>query len=66
MPVAVGRSAGLSDTGRKRRQNEDAYVCEPPLFAIAAFAWRRARPQDNTLFVVAAGGVFGLVRSLLR
>ena len=35
MPVAVGRSAGLSDTGRKRRQNEDAYVCEPPLFAIA-------------------------------
>ena len=35
MPVVVGRSAGLSDTGRKRRQNEDAYVCEPPLFAIA-------------------------------
>ena len=34
-PVSVGRSAGLSDTGRKRRQNEDAYVCEPPLFAIA-------------------------------
>ncbi len=34
-PVTVGRSAGLSDTGRKRRQNEDAYVCEPPLFAIA-------------------------------
>ena len=35
MPVVVGRSAGVSDTGRKRRQNEDAYVCEPPLFAIA-------------------------------
>jgi protein phosphatase len=35
MRVVVGRSAGLSDTGRKRRQNEDAYVCEPPLFAIA-------------------------------
>ena len=33
--VGVGRSAGLSDTGRKRRQNEDAFVCEPPLFAIA-------------------------------
>jgi PPM family protein phosphatase len=33
--VAIGRSAGLSDTGRKRRQNEDAFVCEPPLFAIA-------------------------------
>jgi protein phosphatase len=35
MKVDVGRSAGLSDTGRKRRQNEDAFVCEPPLFAIA-------------------------------
>ena len=35
MPIVVGRSTGLSDTGRKRRQNEDAYVCEPPLFAIA-------------------------------
>ena len=35
MTVVVGRSVGLSDTGRKRRQNEDAYVCEPPLFAIA-------------------------------
>ena len=33
--IVVGRSAGVSDTGRKRRQNEDAYVCEPPLFAIA-------------------------------
>jgi protein phosphatase len=27
--------ASVSDTGRKRRHNEDAYVCEPPLFAIA-------------------------------
>lgn len=34
-PVVVGRVAGLSDLGRKRRQNEDAFVCEPPLFAIA-------------------------------
>jgi protein phosphatase len=25
----------VTDTGRKRRQNEDAFVCEPPLFAIA-------------------------------
>jgi protein phosphatase len=33
--LAIGRSAGLTDTGRKRRQNEDAFVCEPPLFAIA-------------------------------
>jgi PPM family protein phosphatase len=31
----IGRVAGVTDTGRKRRRNEDAYVCEPPLFAIA-------------------------------
>ncbi len=35
MALVVGRSFGLSDTGRKRRQNEDAFVCEPPLFAVA-------------------------------
>jgi protein phosphatase len=28
-------SAGATDTGRRRRHNEDAYVCAPPLFAIA-------------------------------
>ena len=33
--MVVGRAAGLTDTGRKRRQNEDAFVCDPPLFAIA-------------------------------
>ena len=26
---------GETDTGRKRRRNEDAFVCEPPLFAVA-------------------------------
>jgi protein phosphatase len=31
----IGRVGVLTDTGRKRRHNEDAYVCEPPLFAIA-------------------------------
>ena len=33
--MRIGRVAGVTDTGRRRRQNEDAYVCEPPLFAIA-------------------------------
>jgi protein phosphatase len=32
---ALGRSASATDTGRRRRHNEDAYVCEPPLFAVA-------------------------------
>ncbi len=31
----LGRSTGLSHPGRKRRHNEDAWVCEPPIFAIA-------------------------------
>ncbi len=33
--MILGRSAGATDTGRRRRHNEDSYVCEPPLFAIA-------------------------------
>jgi serine/threonine protein phosphatase PrpC len=31
----LGSSASATDTGRRRRHNEDAYVCEPPLFAVA-------------------------------
>jgi protein phosphatase len=31
----VGRMAVVSDTGRRRRRNEDAFVCAPPLFAVA-------------------------------
>jgi PPM family protein phosphatase len=31
----VGAYAGATDTGRKRRRNEDSYVIAPPLFAVA-------------------------------
>lgn len=33
--MRIGRAAGVSDTGRRRLRNEDAFVCEPPLFAVA-------------------------------
>jgi protein phosphatase len=33
--MSLGQSASISDAGRKRRRNEDAYVREPPLFAVA-------------------------------
>src|SRR3954464_10422056 len=29
------RAASVTDTGRRRRRNEDDYVVEPPLFAVA-------------------------------
>jgi serine/threonine protein phosphatase PrpC len=31
----LNQVASATDTGRRRRHNEDAYVCEPPLFAVA-------------------------------
>jgi PPM family protein phosphatase len=31
----LGHVGGITDPGRKRRRNEDAYVIEPPLFAVA-------------------------------
>jgi protein phosphatase len=33
--MRLGGSAAATDAGRRRRLNEDAYVCEPPLFAVA-------------------------------
>jgi protein phosphatase len=33
--MTIGAFTAATDTGRKRRRNEDAYVVEPPLFAVA-------------------------------
>jgi len=33
--MRIGQRYGETDTGRKRRRNEDAFVCDPPLFAVA-------------------------------
>jgi serine/threonine protein phosphatase PrpC len=33
--LKLGNSAAATDPGRRRRLNEDSYVCEPPLFAVA-------------------------------
>jgi PPM family protein phosphatase len=33
--LRLGQTATLTDTGRRRRHNEDAFVAEPPLFAVA-------------------------------
>jgi PPM family protein phosphatase len=33
--VKIGRAAGVTDTGRRRLRNEDAFIFKPPLFAVA-------------------------------
>jgi protein phosphatase len=33
--MKLGQTAAATDPGRRRRHNEDSYVCEPPLFAVA-------------------------------
>ena len=33
--MRTGRASALTDTGRRRPHNEDTFVCEPPLFAVA-------------------------------
>ena len=33
--MKIGRASGVTDTGRRRLRNEDAFICEPPLFAVA-------------------------------
>ena len=33
--MRTGRASALTDTGRRRPQNEDTFVCDPPLFAVS-------------------------------
>jgi protein phosphatase len=33
--MRIASAAGITDTGRRRLRNEDAFVCRPPLFAVA-------------------------------
>ena len=33
--MSLGSHTGMTDTGRKRRRNEDSFVVAPPLFAVA-------------------------------
>ena len=33
--MRIGRRAGRTDTGRRRLRNEDDFICDPPLFAVA-------------------------------
>ena len=33
--MRTGRASAVTDTGRRRPQNEDTFVCDPPLFAVA-------------------------------
>jgi serine/threonine protein phosphatase PrpC len=35
MTPNLGRHTGMTDTGRKRRHNEDSFMIEPPVFAVA-------------------------------
>jgi serine/threonine protein phosphatase PrpC len=33
--MRISQSSAATNTGRKRRHNEDSFVCEPPIFAVA-------------------------------
>ena len=33
--MRTGRASAITDTGRRRPHNEDTFVCDPPLFAVA-------------------------------
>jgi protein phosphatase len=54
------RSFGETDAGRKRRRNEDAFVCEPPLFAVAdGMGGAQAGEVASSLAAAALSGAIG-------
>jgi protein phosphatase len=72
--MRLGRAAGQTDTGRRRRQNEDAFVCEPPLFAVAdgmggaqagelASRLAAAAIEEGALAIRGEDSVAGIVRT---
>jgi PPM family protein phosphatase len=55
--MRLARTFALSDPGRRRRRNEDAYVVSPPLFAVAdGMGGARAGELASRLAVEAMGG----------
>src|SRR5581483_11552686 len=50
--MSIGAFARATDTGRKRRHNEDSYVVAPPLFAVAdGMGGAQAGPERLTQLI---------------
>jgi len=55
--MRIADVVATTDTGRKRRRNEDAYVCKPPLFAVAdGMGGPRAGEVESSLAAAAVKG----------